>query len=76
MSRSFRPAEVAERWRMSKGKVLKLIHSGEFRAIKFGPKAFRVSLDAIEECEKCKSLTWDRVRTRRHEPPSGPHYHA
>jgi excisionase family DNA binding protein len=55
MSRSFRPAEVAERWRMSKGKVLKLIHSGELRAIKFGPKTFRIPLDAIEECERCKS---------------------
>jgi excisionase family DNA binding protein len=54
MNTLFLPAEVATRWRVRTEQVLKLIYSGKLRAMKFGPKTFRIPLDAILECERCE----------------------
>lgn len=41
-------AEVAERMRVSKMTVYRLVHSGELPAVRFG-RSFRVQRNAVEE---------------------------
>lgn len=48
MERYLTVAEVAQRMRVSKMTVYRLVHSGELPAVRFG-RSFRVSPGAVEE---------------------------
>lgn len=51
--------EVAERWRVSKMTVYRLVESGALRAIKVG-QSIRIAAESVEEYEKNSVQTMNR----------------
>ena len=49
----FRPADVAERWECSEKSVRNMIKDGRLKAFKIGGTLLRITLDAVEEFERC-----------------------
>jgi len=67
----FKPQEIAERRRMSKGKVLRLIKAGVLRAHKPMENALRVPLSAIQDWDEKTALFFSRKNETKPEPAIG-----
>lgn len=53
MKSSYTPEQLAVRWHCSANTVRNLISTGKLDAFRVGKKLLRISVEAIEEYEKC-----------------------
>ena len=71
MSTTFKPKELAERYKVSVDKILGLIHSGQLAAFDMGSKPgsqrprFRISEEAVKLFERARAVVPPAPKPRR-----------